>query len=159
MPFDTVFTTSPPARSAPALSQIAAMTTAQKTVMTLPPTAGPILLATSLAPMFSAIYPADHSRDGNQQRFLAKPGIGTAGIDRHDRQEQDREPNRYDYPAKSVNLRLAEAIPAQIVDVPVLRVLVCFAQISCLPLARPQARLHPSRAESGTKSQNLVTHS
>ena len=57
IPFETVLTTSPPARMAPALSQTAAIRTAMPTVRTRPPTAGPILLATSLAPMFSAIYP------------------------------------------------------------------------------------------------------
>ena len=55
IPLATVFTTSPPASNAPAASQIAAMITAVATVKTFPPTAGPILLATSLAPMFIAI--------------------------------------------------------------------------------------------------------
>ena len=55
MPLATVCTTSPPARIAPALSQTAAITTAAVTVNTLPPTAGPILLATSFAPIFSAM--------------------------------------------------------------------------------------------------------
>ena len=55
IPFATVLTTSPPAKMAPALSQIAAIKTAESTVNTLPPTAGPILFATSLAPIFNAM--------------------------------------------------------------------------------------------------------
>ena len=54
IPLETVLTTSPPASNAPALSQIAAITIAQHTVITFPPTAGPILLATSFAPTFRA---------------------------------------------------------------------------------------------------------
>ncbi len=53
--FDTVSTTSPPARMAPAASQIAAMTSALVMVSARLPTAGPMLLATSLAPTFSAM--------------------------------------------------------------------------------------------------------
>src|SRR6056297_4363788 len=55
IPFDMVETTSPPARSAPALSQIAAMTMAPLMVNAFAPTAGPMLLATSLAPILSAM--------------------------------------------------------------------------------------------------------
>ena len=55
IPFDTVLTTSPPASNAPALSHTAAITTATPTEITFPPTAGPILLATSLAPIFNAM--------------------------------------------------------------------------------------------------------
>ena len=57
MPLETVLTTSPPANNAPELSHIAAITTAVPTEITFPPTAGPILLATSFAPILSAIYP------------------------------------------------------------------------------------------------------
>ena len=55
MPFLIVFTTSPPAISAPAASNTAAITIAQKSVSAFEPTAGPTLFATSLAPMFIAI--------------------------------------------------------------------------------------------------------
>ncbi len=55
IPREMVDTTSPPASSAPAVSQIAAMIRALPMVMARAPTAGPILLATSFAPMFSAI--------------------------------------------------------------------------------------------------------
>src|SRR6056297_2659988 len=55
IPLEMVDTTSPPAKSAPALSHIAAMTIAPPMVRALAPTAGPMLLATSLAPMFSAM--------------------------------------------------------------------------------------------------------
>ena len=55
MPLEIVETTSPPASSAPALSQSAAMTMAPPMVSALAPTAGPMLLATSLAPMLSAM--------------------------------------------------------------------------------------------------------
>src|SRR5690606_11388223 len=54
MPLEMVSTTSPPARIAPAASHTAAMTRAAVRVMALLPTAGPTLLATSLAPMFRA---------------------------------------------------------------------------------------------------------
>ena len=57
IPFETVLTTSPPANKAPELSQTAAIITAVPTDITFPPTAGPILFATSFAPIFSAIYP------------------------------------------------------------------------------------------------------
>ena len=55
IPFEMVDTTSPPASRAPALSQMAAMMIAPPMLSALAPTAGPILLATSLAPMFTAI--------------------------------------------------------------------------------------------------------
>ena len=55
IPLETVLTTSPPANKAPELSHTAAIKTAVPTVITLPPTAGPILLATSLAPIFKAM--------------------------------------------------------------------------------------------------------
>jgi hypothetical protein len=55
IPRDTVATTSPPARSAPAVSHIAAITIAPPSVTELAPTAGPMLFATSLAPMFMAM--------------------------------------------------------------------------------------------------------
>src|SRR6056297_3788738 len=55
MPLEMVDTTSPPAKSAPADSQIAAITMAPPMVRALAPTAGPMLLATSLAPMLSAM--------------------------------------------------------------------------------------------------------
>jgi len=55
IPFEMVETTSPPARSAPALSKIAAIAMAPPSVSALAPTAGPMLFATSLAPMLSAI--------------------------------------------------------------------------------------------------------
>src|SRR5215217_8090910 len=51
----TVDTTSPPANRAPAASKIAAMTRAPVMEMARAPTAGPILLATSLAPTLSAM--------------------------------------------------------------------------------------------------------
>ncbi len=51
----TVDTTSPPAIIAPITSKTAAMTMAPAIEMDLDPTAGPTLLATSLAPMFIAI--------------------------------------------------------------------------------------------------------
>ena len=55
IPPEMVLTTSPPAISAPAVSQIAAMISAPPMVSAFAPTAGPMLLATSLAPMFSAM--------------------------------------------------------------------------------------------------------
>ena len=55
MPLRMVPTTSPPAISAPAASKTAAMTSAPASVNALEPTAGPTLLATSLAPMFIAM--------------------------------------------------------------------------------------------------------
>src|SRR6056297_1530956 len=55
IPLEMVETTSPPASSAPALSKIAAMAMAPPSVSALAPTAGPMLLATSLAPMLSAM--------------------------------------------------------------------------------------------------------
>jgi hypothetical protein len=57
MPLEMVETTSPPAMMAPAVSNTAAMTSAANRVIALAPTAGPTLLATSLAPMLSAMYP------------------------------------------------------------------------------------------------------
>ena len=54
---EIVVTTSPPAISAPEVSKIAAMINAPVRVRARDPTAGPTLLATSLAPMLSAIYP------------------------------------------------------------------------------------------------------
>ena len=55
IPFEIVETTSPPARSAPAVSQTPAIISAPTLARALLPTAGPILLATSLAPIFMAI--------------------------------------------------------------------------------------------------------
>ena len=55
MPLEMVETTSPPAISAPALSKTAAMASATPSVIACDPTAGPTLLATSLAPMLSAM--------------------------------------------------------------------------------------------------------
>ena len=55
IPLAMVDTTSPPASRAPALSKMAAIAIAPPIVRALAPTAGPILLATSFAPMFSAI--------------------------------------------------------------------------------------------------------
>ena len=55
MPLEIVDTTSPPANIAPALSHKAAITNAPPIVRALDPTAGPTLLATSLAPIFNAI--------------------------------------------------------------------------------------------------------
>ena len=55
IPFEIFETTSPPARRAPTVSHTAAITRAAAIVSALLPTAGPILLATSLAPMFSAM--------------------------------------------------------------------------------------------------------
>ena len=55
MPLEMVETTSPPASSAPALSKSAAITMAPPMVSALAPTAGPMLLATSLAPILIAI--------------------------------------------------------------------------------------------------------
>ena len=55
IPFDIVPTTSPPAKSAPALSKIAAIISAPVIESALAPTAGPTLLATSFAPIFKAI--------------------------------------------------------------------------------------------------------
>ena len=55
MPFLIVLTTSPPAISAPAASNIAAIAIAPASVRAFDPTAGPTLLATSLAPMFIAM--------------------------------------------------------------------------------------------------------
>ena len=50
-----VFTTSPPATKAPNVSNTAAIIIAPINVNAFEPTAGPTLLATSLAPMFIAI--------------------------------------------------------------------------------------------------------
>ena len=55
IPREIVETTSPPASSAPALSKMAAITIAPPMVSALAPTAGPMLLATSFAPIFSAM--------------------------------------------------------------------------------------------------------
>ncbi len=55
MPFWMVETTSPPAMSAPAASNTAAMISAPTIDIAFDPTAGPTLLATSLAPMFMAM--------------------------------------------------------------------------------------------------------
>jgi hypothetical protein len=55
MPPRMVETTSPPAIKAPATSKMAARTIAPVMVMERDPTAGPTLLATSLAPMFMAM--------------------------------------------------------------------------------------------------------
>ena len=55
IPREMVLTTSPPAISAPAVSNTAAMAMAPPMVSAFAPTAGPMLLATSLAPMFSAM--------------------------------------------------------------------------------------------------------
>ena len=52
---ETVVTTSPPASRAPEASHTAAMASAPVMVSARPPTAGPMLLATSLAPTLSAI--------------------------------------------------------------------------------------------------------
>ncbi len=57
MPFWMVETTSPPAISAPAASNTAAMISAPTIDSAFEPTAGPTLLATSLAPMFIAMKP------------------------------------------------------------------------------------------------------
>ncbi len=55
MPPLMVPTTSPPATMAPSASNTAATTMAQPMVRAPEPTAGPMLLATSLAPMFMAM--------------------------------------------------------------------------------------------------------
>ncbi len=55
IPAAIVSTTRPPAMSAPATSQTAAMASAPPMRITRAPTAGPTLLATSLAPMLSAM--------------------------------------------------------------------------------------------------------
>ena len=55
MPFAIVETTSPPAMIAPALSKTAAIAIAPAMVNAFAPTAGPILFATSFAPMLSAM--------------------------------------------------------------------------------------------------------
>ena len=55
MPFWIVDTTSPPAISAPAASNTAAIINAPTIETAFDPTAGPRLLATSLAPMFIAM--------------------------------------------------------------------------------------------------------
>ena len=55
IPLLIVPTTSPPAISAPDASNTAAMMIAPVRVIACDPTAGPTLLATSLAPMFSAM--------------------------------------------------------------------------------------------------------
>ena len=55
IPLEIVETTSPPAKSAPALSQTAAIAIAPPIVSAFAPTAGPMLLATSFAPMLIAI--------------------------------------------------------------------------------------------------------
>src|SRR5690606_5985288 len=55
MPPLMVPTTSPPATMAPSASNTAATTMAQPMVMAPEPTDGPMLLATSLAPMFMAM--------------------------------------------------------------------------------------------------------
>ena len=56
MPLAMVETTSPPAIKAPALSNTMAIPIAPPMDNALAPTAGPMLLATSFAPMLSAIY-------------------------------------------------------------------------------------------------------
>ena len=55
MPLRIVPTTSPPAMMAPAASKTAATSSAPPSERTRAPTAGPTLLATSFAPMFSAM--------------------------------------------------------------------------------------------------------
>jgi hypothetical protein len=56
IPHLIVFTTSQPAIIAPAASKIAAIKIAPHKVIAFEPTAGPILLATSFAQIFIAIY-------------------------------------------------------------------------------------------------------
>ncbi len=55
MPLEMVSTTSPPAMIAPAVSKMAAISSAPDMVSAFEPTAGPTLLVTSLAPMFIAM--------------------------------------------------------------------------------------------------------
>ena len=55
IPLEMVLTPSPPARTAPAVPHTAAMTSAPPMVRAREPTAGPTLLATSLAPMLIAM--------------------------------------------------------------------------------------------------------
>ena len=55
IPFEIVLTTSPPATIAPNASKIPAINSAPTMVSAFEPTAGPTLLATSLAPMFIAM--------------------------------------------------------------------------------------------------------
>lgn len=55
MLLEMVETTSPPAMRAPALSKTAAMISAPPSINAFEPTAGPTLLATSLAPILSAM--------------------------------------------------------------------------------------------------------
>ncbi len=55
IPPEIVETTSPPAISDPAVSKITAMIRAPDIVSAFAPTAGPMLFATSLAPMLSAM--------------------------------------------------------------------------------------------------------
>ena len=55
MPFAMVDTTSPPASNAPMLSNTAAIAIAAPIDKAFAPTAGPMLLATSFAPMFNAM--------------------------------------------------------------------------------------------------------
>ena len=56
IPLEIVETTSPPASNAPAVSHTAAIAIAPPIVRAFAPTAGPMLFATSFAPMFTAIY-------------------------------------------------------------------------------------------------------
>ena len=57
-PFRTVSVTASPAKKAPRNSKTAAMIIALRNVRALLPTLVPIAFATSLAPMFQAMYPA-----------------------------------------------------------------------------------------------------
>ena len=56
IPLEMVDTTSPPASNAPAVSHTAAIAIAPPMVRAFAPTAGPMLLATSFAPMLTAMY-------------------------------------------------------------------------------------------------------
>ena len=70
IPERTVSTTSPPAIKAPEISQIAAIVIAPNMLKALEPTAGPTLLATSLAPILSAIYPPTIAANPKNNEFV-----------------------------------------------------------------------------------------
>ena len=73
IPERTVSTTSPPAINAPEISQTAAIIIAPVIVNALEPTAGPILFATSFAPILNAIYPPTIAANPSKSGLLTLP--------------------------------------------------------------------------------------
>ena len=75
MPLRMVLTTSPPAMMAPIASKTPAMASAPSSVMAPEPTAGPTLLATSLAPIFIAMYAPTIAANTTKPTPAASPSV------------------------------------------------------------------------------------